>query len=104
MKKFWVAAFAMFLIVGTVSVFAQQNRKVKISYDVSFQIINENTYDVIQAGTLSAKNSNRTVMTDSQIKIDVRRQLGFPGSKDTRKTTDGVNLRIIWVNITQIRE
>ena len=68
------------------------------TYSVSFQIINADTFEIIQAGTLIANLGAGT--GESAAKDNIRRQLGFQRGSDTR-TVGGVTQRIIWVSVTR---
>ena len=100
MKKSVLALVSVFLLslVITDNVFAN-----KVKYVVSFQIINADTFQEIQKGSLEASRHDGYRMNDSDIKNNIRRQLGFPNNSDTR-TAGGVNQRLIWVNINMVED
>jgi hypothetical protein len=62
-----------------------------------FQIINAETFEVINEGKLQGSEANYKV-EDGFIKNNIRAQLGFPRNSDTR-TVNGVTQRIIWVSV-----
>jgi hypothetical protein len=62
-------------------------------WNVTIQIINADTFEVIASGTLT---TSRDWGIESQTKNDIRSQLGFPSESDTRRVND-VTQKIIWI-------
>lgn len=88
MKRIAFISLFLFSLIFSNAVFAQNHAW----YDVTFQIINADTFEVIAEGSLSTSQR----VYQNEIKTDIRSQLGF--SSDTRTVGD-VTQRIIWVSI-----
>jgi len=103
MKKKAIVAFITLFVLSLVfsnTVFAQQQQK-KVKYVVAFQIINPDTFEVIQSGSLEVKSPSGRPQQDGWVKSQIRQQLGWTGS-DIR-TKNGVRQKLVFVSINEIK-
>jgi hypothetical protein len=114
MKRAEVSFFLM-IILASISMSCVDRKY----YIVSYQIINEDTYDVISEGSLHVGERKYETLSDLEIKNFVSTQLGFKlGFETTRlysgggtattptwtKTVDEINQRLLFIEIKKYIE
>ena len=104
MKKVtFIFLFILLFSLVFSSVAFTQPRVYSGSYTVRFQIINPDTFAIITEGSLIGKYENAISpewrYQEDMVKQDIRRQLGFPYTSDTRQVNN-VTQKIIWVRFT----